>query len=103
MSDIDTKVQPALTSEQWKEWQRGERYVLGFPQNAMLNRPGIERQEPGLRHAIAATALYGQPFGFTQEDVAALRESAEDDHAAYEHHATLRSIADRLAALLPVG
>jgi hypothetical protein len=52
-------------------------------------------------HALAALCLYGQPFGFTQEEAQAVRESAEDDHAAYEHYTTLRIVAAKIAAPLP--
>lgn len=60
----------------------------------------------GDRHALAALALHGQPFGFTQEDVDLLTRSAEyydwlvkqkylDDAEKF------RSLAARIAALLP--
>lgn len=56
-------------------------------------------------HALAALALHGQPFGFTREDVTALRNVANSldvDDPTYE--ATLEVIAsltDRVSALLP--
>lgn len=64
------------------------------------------------RHALAALCLYGQPFGFTREDLQLLREEVEPaacDRAVYpeEHErvskefAHLRNLADRIAALLP--
>ena len=64
-------------------------------------------------HALAALALHGQPFGFTWEDVDALRYDAEQArrlavlHAGrwygdmHELEVRLSSIADRIAALLP--
>lgn len=63
---------------------------------------GIDR-----RHAMAALALYGQPFGFTHEDVDGLREVAGwlmdiNYHDADPEGAALcRSLADRIIALLP--
>ena len=55
---------------------------------------------PPARAALAAFALAEQPFGFTREDVVALRaaaETAEDAGIAR----SLRSLATRLEALLP--
>ena len=55
---------------------------------------------PPARAALAAFALAEQPFGFTPEDVVALRaaaETAEDAGIAR----SLRSLATRLEALLP--
>lgn len=112
MSD-ETTIPPAMTPEEWAR--------CGFDHSALnaerfrdlfLGRPtgnlGVRikhdlwaTETPQECHTLAALCLYGQPFGFTQEEVTALRESAEDDHAAYEHHATLRSLAAKLAALLP--
>ena len=71
--------------------------------------------KPSLRHALAALCLYGQPFGFTQEDVDALLSNLHDDDcgalwALYDHECTchrsptiarLQSLAARIAALLP--
>lgn len=54
------------------------------------------------RHALAALALHGQPFGFTREDVAALWfviQEREGLVGAPQH--TLRSLAERIEALLP--
>ena len=55
---------------------------------------------PPARAALAAFALAEQPFGFTTQDVVALRaaaETAEDAGIAR----SLRSLATRLEALLP--
>lgn len=80
------------------------------------------------RHALAALCLYGQPFGFTQEDVRSLEmlaKRAEDGAKLTAQHAKdarthknaeayvfasamhsveakwFRSLASRIAALLP--
>lgn len=45
------------------------------------------------RHALAALALHGQPFGFTRKDVALLR--------AANHANVLNSLIARIEALLP--
>jgi hypothetical protein len=57
-------------------------------------------------HVAAALALYGEPFGFTREDLTALRDAAEELGAMSDSYdarlaAPLRSIAARIAALLP--
>lgn len=60
---------------------------------------------PKVRHALAALCLYGQPFGFTWDDVRFLRAEAEN---ARKFHGDLIAesfdfdgVADRIAALLP--
>lgn len=110
MSD-DTTIQPALTPGEWsnQHFSVGEVFGAGVDNcgdfHVMLScggnvGTGIEL-DAHRRHALAALALHGQPFGFTEQEVTAVRESAEDDHAAYEHHATLRIVAAKIAALLP--
>lgn len=54
---------------------------------------------PPARAALAAFALAGQPFGFTPDDVAALRRAARA--LAPPDAATLAGLADRIEALLP--
>lgn len=64
--------------------------------------------------AVAALALYGQPFGFTHEDVRLLRAVARSAHLLMENRPDgywsagvadadklAASLADRIAALLP--
>jgi hypothetical protein len=53
---------------------------------------------PLARAALAALALHGQPFGFTHDDVRALRRLADGPSEAARR---LRDIAARLEALLP--
>ena len=64
------------------------------------------------RHALAALALHGQPFGFTWEDVRLLRDDFEvsaidrhtsDEGSAYvaECNARMGNLIARIAALLP--
>jgi hypothetical protein len=58
---------------------------------------------PPARAALAAFALHGQPFGFTHEDVAAVRRTVDAARAgvAKQDAETLESLAVRLDALLP--
>jgi hypothetical protein len=55
---------------------------------------------PPARAALAAFSLVDQPFGFTQQDVAALRAAADASQDAGTADA-LRSLAARLSALVP--
>ena len=102
-------IRPALTAEEWdsgsvkigvcdevgavQQWLRIELSDCGESQPMPSTFEGRER------HAIAALALYQQPFGFTREDVVALRDitSPAGWRADYDYSA----LADRIEALLP--
>ena len=120
-------IPPALTPEQWeaRDYRQAAReldtwakkaeqqsaddsteYVAKLGLNAngsviVMNRAHDRvLVPPPARAALAAFALAEQPFGFTREDVVALRaaaETAEDAGIAR----SLRSLATRLEALLP--
>ena len=120
-------IPPALTREQWeaRDYRQAAReldtwakkseqqsaddsteYVAKLGLNAngsviLMNRAHDRvLVPPPARAALAAFALAEQPFGFTSEDVVALRaaaETAEDAGIAR----SLRSLATRLEALLP--
>ena len=120
------EIPPALTPEQWEArdyrqaareldgWAKAKRpadgdsteYVakLGLSENGsviVMNRAHDRvLVPPPARAALAAFALDGQPFGFTQADVAALRAAAEAAQNAGIAK-SLRSLAGRLQALLP--
>ena len=127
MSD---EISPALSPEQWEardyrqparkldDWAKGQggktpeddatEYVakIGLSENGsviLMNRAHDRvLVPPPARAVLAAFALMDQLFGFTQEDVAALRRVAElwkqeDKSAAI----ALRGLADRITALLP--
>ena len=100
------RVKPALTPEEW-------RYVA---ENGCVPHDGGDGfPQYGNRHMTAAIALYGQPFGFTHEDVRQLRRLAESrvchGHGEYGPPDMyeramggwrgLNDLADRIAALLP--
>jgi hypothetical protein len=118
---------PALTPEQWEtrdyrqsareldNWAKtAERkpaddsteYVakLGLDENGcviVMNRSHDRvLVPPPARAPLAAFTLAGQPFGFTQADVATLRAAAERSPDA-GIAGSLRSLAARLEALLP--
>lgn len=115
----ETRRAPALTAEEWRD------EICDRPSGVVdsWSRVGVSHSVPGglyveelqpdycaavhvdprARHALAALALYGQPFGFTHGDldviqsgVLALRE-ANCPLCAEE----LEKVADRLRALLP--
>lgn len=109
-------IQPALTPEEWANllpettqrlaWANaGHNFrtadFLGTPDPFSFRSGHGEYSDslsvkPERRHTLAALALYGQPFGFTREDVEMLRSAAEipgrDD---------LHDLAARIEALLP--
>lgn len=125
---VADEIKPALTAEEWAHVKDGDDDTLGLHPfivgvdghgHAGFNAEGIlhvasgdEAYIEGRRHGIAAFALYGQPFGFTRNDWATLTAVAEllETMAASELFRqgdlgadaySCRSIADRIAALLP--
>lgn len=114
------KVEPALTPEEWAkllladEWNNNTPLVPIHPEGFEY----YERSASSLKqlHGIAAEVLYGQPFGFTWEDVDRLTDAAdyieradkgEGDYYAdggipgEQLVAALRAHAECIAALLP--
>ena len=133
MTDHPTQVRPALTPEEWavgkvvRPFARpvllGEALTIApdpdDPQRIFITDQGEEYAlvEPHMRHALAALALHGQPFGFTREHLSALRLLLNDklyylqdegpagegwkSPEAERAIALLAEVADRIAALLP--
>ena len=112
-------IPPALTPEEWSTKARmwpadgdeGDAIPLGFQiddeQGGAVVIPidyeGCYRQaffDGNDRHGLAALCLYGQSFGFTRADVDALLYTL-DDASKCGTDDELRSIAARIAALLP--
>lgn len=62
---------------------------------------GRERITGKRAHGLAASCLYGQPFGFTRYDVMVLRGVSCLDGPFRTCHAELNDLADRIEALLP--
>lgn len=101
-------MKPAMTAGDWAELDAGRSpdavnglldLDVGFVDTS------IDR--PSHRHALAAALLHGQPFGFTWDDVDAIRGEAmtwenrivtPDDE---KPEPFLTNLADRIAALLP--
>lgn len=113
------EIKPALTPKEWTEIAAAERG--DFNCAPMIYLRAIEHRGTGPHqldrpHALAALALHNQPFGFTWEDVDALERSArevftqardtDEDFVVLrkrmmDDQRQLRSLADRIAALLP--
>ena len=96
---MSEKIEPALTAEEWA-------HVAPLPAVGveLVWPDAVGRAERVVgAHAAAALALYGQPFGFTREDVALLRGERfggfnEDRVELWE---AMDNLAARIAALLP--
>lgn len=120
-------IEPALTAKEWEahlsardlEWDDYNKALgrdesddgvpmldggdLFITYDAATVAQNISKRD---RHAVAALALHGQPFGFKPEDVAFARRLAvaferNDAMDWDEVEAFLKSIAERIAALLP--
>lgn len=116
-------VAAALTPEEWatlplKVYFRPPKWRTALGYSHMVDEGwGIELHEDGAlwvwddswavslaaghRHAVAAVALHGQPFGFTREDVVALLGMAMGGVDPEYQEAVCRSLASRIEALLP--
>lgn len=94
----------AMTVEQWARVEQiaplplgdeGGMAFVGRDANVTLHGP----------HAVAAAALYRQPFGFTWQDVDDIRHAASEpwdgSRAIGFRDERLALLADRIAALLP--
>lgn len=92
-------VAPAMTADEW-EWQFSERNVSVTARM----REAVEAGAAGHRHALAALALFGQPFGFTRKDVEFLRAVASDYETPRGYGdvgETLLILAARIESLFP--
>lgn len=111
-----TKVGPALAASEWKE-RRASRPGEDDGVHVVV-APYVEDRHRGLvvsahysnasvhddlRHALAALCLHDQPFGFTWEDVDALREalSCSGTVSSPDDLPRAETTVDRIEALLP--
>lgn len=128
MSGMTTETQPALTPEEWAKKEAHRPSLFGdTPAELYLTDDGagvgimdldggastgsaVSRAGGG--HALAALALYDQPFGFTRQDaddlseVAFVLETPADSHGSggednSDYADTIRRIAAKIVALLP--
>lgn len=101
------RIKPAMSAEEWEH--RGAPGAAWIDERGDLLQAHDEYDAPiERRHALAALALYGQPFGFTRADVNLLEDVARRDEGEYGpdegdpgYPTALRDLADRIAALLP--
>ena len=95
--------EPALTPGEWerKSLNNGEAAIADG--DRLWVRELIEGIPPTqCRHALAALALHGQPFGFTWDDVEKLQEMPDGTgYASIDDPEWFASLIDRIAALLP--
>lgn len=97
------KIKPALAPQEWAK-------ELAVPASATGR--GLQMADDGKTvvveparweraHAVAALCLYGQPFGFTHDDVRLLRNAAAEWAMVSPPAIAALNLADRIAALLP--
>lgn len=109
----ETEIRPALTDTEWrtvcKASEAGSEsvglttYGAVYCEDGSLTKGFAAIEQPMMRHALAALALYGQPFGFTREDIAMVRGGAVamDERNDTEGRDHLLRLAERIEALLP--
>jgi len=106
------EIKPALTAKGWEEflvssaWAQerveGEVFVVASDCGGQPFAEDVELDA----HETAAKCLHGQPFGFTWEDVFALRGVAlliqyTNSGKHSEEERLIVGLSDRIAALLP--
>jgi hypothetical protein len=92
-----TEIVPALTPEEWTEARKVLEGGTSLDVTAWLSFGPDANLTRRQQHATASLCLYGQPYGFTQEDVELVLYG--DDGP--EDMAARRILAAKLAALLP--
>lgn len=117
MSDTEDgqrgKIEPALTPEEWGGLRvEYDTHAYSIQGGRVWthddDRPTILPD----RHALAALCLYGQPYGFTREDVGLARAMATDleesarvndrpTGSSAKYAVAMHDLADRIEALLP--
>lgn len=95
-----SEIKPALTPEEWAD--KSAVRPWGIFDN-VIDEASFRDLGPEGKHAAAALCLHGQPYGFTWEDVVLLMAevSTLTGYIDEEEDAHWRSLADRIAALLP--
>lgn len=89
-----SETKPALTADMWHEALRDRAAFAAALQKAWGDEVWREND-----HALAALALFQQPFGFTWEDVDELHNEIMRGYLLRPDD--IASLADRIAALLP--
>ena len=99
-------IQPALTEAEWdaKGVDRIDLWASVSDEILVTRTPGDRSTlaADADRHALAALALYGQPFGFDRSDLWYLRQLQDEGIVRMgEMRDWLTGFATRVAALLP--
>jgi hypothetical protein len=98
---VSEPIQPALTAAQWAsvgEWNpQPAEMSNSYLGDSVSDYDGYVNE----RHALAALALYGQPFGFKREDVQLLHDVAFHLDHRQDQQERLDDLAERIKALLP--
>ena len=97
-------VKPALTPEEWARGENDDEHQIEIREEGpyIIGAGGLG---PENCHALAALCLHEQLFGFTRDDLAALQRVLQSG-LCWEIDANwgcghLRSLTDRISALLP--
>lgn len=115
MSDRVTNrsIEPALTAEEWavreKVSANGRNYVTEQDYTRGGSAPMVYVGDkydsgeciPELRHALAALALHGQPFGFRAEMAEAIAKASRGESLGAADIMWLRAAVGVILALLP--
>jgi hypothetical protein len=99
-------IMPALDAEEWLEYGADRTVLRDFAMGKRPWGPRRRHSDEDKLHAVAAMALYGQPFGFTQADVQLLEDEAvmharRGAPSDLNRAASIRALAQRIAALIP--
>lgn len=100
-------MKPALTAQEWERGTFSPSHwgLVAHSENELSVRCPDNREifKERDRHKLAALCLHGQPFGFTREDVAVLREfrQASVYEVSDDEKDACDDLADRIEALLP--
>lgn len=111
MSETEIAIPPALAVDEWAALQMPANGTVPADdhcsaridgRNVRLMSDENERTTvpPSQRHGLAALCLYGQPFGFTRDDLDTLR-GLEELTFCEGYGPETRSLIARIAALLP--
>lgn len=100
------EIRRALTAAEWIQYGDNLAVMADWAADKRPFGPDRRSTMEEKRHAVAAIALHGQPFGFTHDEEALLEEQAK----FYEHRgfagdaqvtARIRRLLEKISALLP--
>lgn len=100
------EIRPALSAAEWIQYGEDLQVMADWAADKRPFGPDRRFSLEDKRHAVAAIALHGQPFGFTHDDEALLEGQAKFyEHRSYagdaEIAARIRGLLEKISALLP--